>query len=71
MAEFYEEGICKSVRRYEKWLNLNGDYDEQIVKSYSFQMYIIKFLYVSYLFAARWKLLSEPLMYLSKYNYVD
>jgi hypothetical protein len=26
MAEFYEEGVCKLVKLYDKFLNLNGDY---------------------------------------------
>lgn len=28
-AKFYEEGICKLVKRYDKCLNLNGDYVEK------------------------------------------
>lgn len=29
VAEFYEEGILKLVKRYDLYLNLNGDYVEK------------------------------------------
>jgi hypothetical protein len=55
VAEFYKEGKC-----YDKCLNLNGDYFGKL-KSCSFKIYITT--YASFIFTAKWRLLSELLSY--------